>query len=69
MIARYHIIEGSPKYVAQTCNEALERGWCINGPLHVTTIGDNVLAFQGITKCDQNDVSDTCGHSTQTTAS
>ena len=50
----YRIIEGSPKRVADICDELMDRHWKCNGPLYLIQLGDNIIAFQGMTLTPSN---------------
>lgn len=56
MSEQYKIIEGSPTNIARICDDAIRSGWTINGALHMVTIGERVIAFQGLVWCDTQEV-------------
>jgi len=49
----YQIVEGSPQVVASKCNNLMKYRWECIGPLYIMQQGDNIVAFQGMQKPNQ----------------
>jgi len=48
MSEHYKIIEGTPSYVADVCEAMIQQGWQCNGALSVFSVGERIIAFQGM---------------------